>query len=289
MIDIILVTYNRLETLRKIISNVKTYNWKYNIFLVVDNNSTDGTKEWLASITDIEVLSMSENVGHGAALAKGLKYIDHKKLNSTHTIFLEDDSVPESELIHYLYDAILHSEFDLVSSSGKLVTLGKRIEILPQQDKIAAADFCLFDGAIIKNDVFQKIGYPVENWFMMFDDFEYCYRIKKAGFSIGIVKNHFHQILHFGAGEKFSHSSLWRGYYQTRNHLFFLKKHFNLFNFFDFLILNSKRTIAALIPKDRSIRFKFRIFGLLHGLINKSGKTLDPKTLTFKAINSCVE
>ena len=289
MIDIILVTYNRLETLRNIISNVKTYDWKYNVFLIVDNNSTDGTKEWLATINEIEVLSMSENVGHGAALAKGLKYINCKNLQSTHTVFLEDDSIPQKELVHYLYESIIHSDFDMVSSSGKLVRLGKRFEVVPTDNKIVAADFCLFDGAIMKNIVYQKIGYPVENWFMMFDDFEYCYRIKKSGFSIGIINNRFHQILHFGAGEKFSTSSSWRGYYQTRNHLFFLKKHFNSFNFFDFLILNTKRTFAALLPKDRSMRFKFRLLGFLHGLINKPGKTLDPKTLTFKSINSCVE
>ena len=289
MIDIILVTYNRIETLKKILSNVNTYHWKYNTFLIVDNNSTDGTKDWLSTVDGMDVLFMSENVGHGAALAKGLKYIHSKKLNSSFTIFLEDDSIPEKNLIDYLYDKIIHSEFDLISSSGKLVRLGKRIEVVPKDNKIVHADFCLFDGAIMKNIVFEKIGYPVENWFMMFDDFEYCYRIKNAGFVIGIVKNDFHHILHFGAGEKFSSSSLWRGYYQTRNHLFFLKKHFNLFNLIDFLILNTKRTLASLIPNDRVIRFKFRILGILHGFMNKKGKTLNPQTLTFNHINTCAE
>lgn len=283
IIDIILVTYNRSETLQKIIGSVRNYRWSYNSFLIVNNNSTDGSGIFLNSLDDsFNVLNLSENVGHGAALAKGLQYLNNKNPYTHYTIFLEDDSIPEENLYYRLLDNIANSDFDLISSSGKIVKLGKRIEVFPNDKEIMKADFCLFDGAVIKNKVFDKIGYPVEDWFMMFDDFEYCYRIRKNNFKIGIIKNDFHQIMHHGAGDKFSKTSLWRGYYQTRNHIFFLRMHFTLFNLFDFLILNSKRTIATLMAPDRSKRFTLRIIGLYHGIINKKGKTLDPATIKFR-------
>ncbi len=231
--------------------------------------------------SSFDILNTKENIGHGAALAMGLKYLHEKNNHSRYTVFLEDDSIPEQNLFHKLVNNITQSSFDLISSSGKIVKLGKRIDLFPNESEIKEADFCLFDGAIIKNKVFHNIGYPVENWFMMFDDFEYCYRIKKSNYKIGIIKNDFHQIMHHGSGEKFSKTSLWRGYYQTRNHVFFLKMHFNLFNLFDFLILNSKRTLGSLLAPDRSKRFFLRIVGLFHGIINKKGKTLDPLTIKF--------
>ncbi len=282
MTDIILVTYNRRETLQKIIESVRNYKWKYNSFLIVNNNSTDDTGTFLNSLEDsFNILNLTENVGHGAALAKGLQYLHKKNAYTRYTIFLEDDSIPEQNLFNKLLDNITNSDFDLISSSGKIVKLGKRIDVFPKDTEILKVDFCLFDGAVIKNIVFDKIGYPVEDWFMMFDDFEYCYRIRKNNFKIGIVKNDFHQIMHHGAGDKFSKTSLWRGYYQTRNHVFFLREHFTLFNLFDFLILNSKRTIASLLAPDRSKRFALRIIGLYHGIINKKGKTLDPVNIKF--------
>ena len=226
-------------------------------------------------------MNLTENIGHGAALSKGLQYLHGKNNKARFTIFLEDDSIPKQTLFQTLLDKINQSSFDLISSAGKIVKIGKRIDVKPTESEILKADFCLFDGAIIKNEVFLKVGYPVENWFMMFDDFEYCYRIRKHQFKIGIIKNDFHQIMHHGAGEKFSRTSLWRGYYQTRNHVLFLKMHFTFNNLIDFIILNTKRTIASLLPSDRFLRFTLRIKGLIHGIINKRGKTLDPVTMKF--------
>jgi GT2 family glycosyltransferase len=52
---------------------------------------------------------------------------------------------------------------------------------------------------------------------MMCEDYEYCLRIKKAGFKIGVMKNNHVNRLHLGS-QRFSKATLWRGYYHSRNH-----------------------------------------------------------------------
>lgn len=283
-ISLILVTYNRLELLKNVLSAIKQYNWKYEQFVIIDNNSSDGTVDYLKSISkdwDIKVVYQTDNIGHGAGLASGFEYLQNYS-KSKYYILLEDDSIPKSYLIDKLYQTIEKSNYDLISSYGMKFNLGKRIGIVPKENEVLNVDFCLLDGAIINSDVISSVGTPEKDWFMMFDDFEYCYRIKKAKFSIGVIKNDFHEILHLGGGQRFSDSNLWRGYYQTRNHIFFVKKHFNIFILVDFIIMLIKRIYGSMLAPDRFTRIKFRLLGIYHGLISKKGKTLRPDTLKFQ-------
>jgi len=283
MINILLVTYNRLNLLKEILDKIQTYNWTYLEFIIINNNSFDGTTEYLDSLGQkYKILNLTENIGHGAALAVGLRYITSNGYKErSYTVFLEDDSIPSEFLLEKLKISIENTNFDFISSEGQKVKLGKRINLKPKGEEIVDADFCLFDGAIINNEIIYKIGVQEENWFMMFDDFEYCYRMRKNGFKIGVLHNNFHQVLHIGGGGLNRKSSPWRGYYQTRNHVFFLKKHFNLFNLIDFCILNFKRFIGCLFIDNKIMRLRYRIMGIYHGLLGVKGKTLLPDTLTF--------
>ena len=96
MISIILVTYNRIDLLKKILKKIQSYNWSYSEFIIINNNSFDETKDFLNTLDKgFKVINLTENIGHGAALSVGLKYIINKLENKDgFTVFLEDDSIP---------------------------------------------------------------------------------------------------------------------------------------------------------------------------------------------------
>jgi len=282
--SIILVTYNRLDAFKNLVLMIKEYNWKYDHFLIIDNCSTDGTIDFLRTKKgdfNISVILNNTNIGHGAALAVGFEWLN-KNTSSSYYILLEDDSIPVQTLPDELLKVITISDYDFIGIDGYNVSLGKRKQINRSGLTPVPADFCLFDGSIIKSSVIKQVGTPVKDWFMMFDDFEFCYRFKKDGYKIGLIKNSFHEVLHLGGGEKFSRSNLWRGYYQSRNHVHFLKKHFTFYLLLDFIILQSKRIFGSLMAPDRFKRINFRILGIIHGLLGKKGFTLDPVSLKFK-------
>jgi GT2 family glycosyltransferase len=283
--SLLLVTYNRHLKLKKILECIHSYQWPCYEIVIVDNNSTDDTSAFLKSLENpnkITVLNPTKNLGHGAALAFGFSYLLSKAKIPPYILLLEDDSIPSQNLYNQLHIGIHQSGVDLLGVEGYKVKIGIRSKLTPAANEIAAADFCLLDGALIKTSILQKTGLPETDWFMMFDDFEFCYRIRKAGFKIGVLKNDSHQILHLGGGERFTKATLWRGYYQSRNHTFFLKKHFTLWNFTDYLIIQFKRITGSLLAPDRFYRTYLRLKGILHGLISKKGRTLDPATLQFK-------
>jgi len=282
--SLILVTYNRAEILDKILDSIEGYDWQYLNLIIVDNNSEDETSEVIDRYQEklkVTLIKSKENLGHGGGLALALDCLIHADQKPEYLIFLEDDSIPATELPETLISQISNSEYSLLSPLGSIATLGKRTLIFPSPGEIKEVDFAVFDGAVMRFEVISKVGLPVTDWFMMVDDYEYCYRIKEAGFKMAVIHNDFHQILHLGAGSGFTGSSLWRGYYQERNYVFFIKKHFTLFNLADFVVFFGKRVFGSLAAPDRSQRIKLKFIGLWHGLINKKGRSLDPKTIRF--------
>lgn len=284
--SLILVTYNRAEVLTRILDSITGYNWNYQNLIIVDNNSEDDTSFLIEKYSErlkINLIKSNENLGHGGGLALALDYLLQADVKPEYLIFLEDDSIPARELPDTLISRISDSEFSLLSTLGSIASLGKRTLIFPSPGELKEVDFAVFDGAVMRFEVISEVGVPERDWFMMVDDYEYCYRIKKAGFKMGVVHNDFHQIMHLGAGTGFTGSSLWRGYYQERNYVFFIKKHFTFFNLADFMVFFSKRMLGSLGAPDRFQRIKLKWMGLWHGLINKKGRTLDPKTIQFSS------
>ena len=283
---LLLVTFNRADLLNQVLDQIKAFQWDYSQFVVVNNASTDQTRAILDKYEkelNLKVLHLENNIGHGAGLAIGLDLLSLQLPNPDYVVFLEDDSIPEWKYLYELVERIHQSEFCMVSSEGYQVRLGKRIALKPNGGEIVYADFALFDGAIARLKDLKSVGFPVPDWFMMFDDFEYCYRIRKAGFRIGVFSNPYIKILHEGWGGGTSHSSLWRSYYQSRNFVHFVRLHFTLFNLVDFLILQSKRLIGGLFIKNGLRSTKYKFLGLKAGLVGKKGKSLD--IITLKEIN----
>ena len=181
--SIIIITYNRSEILSKILESLCRYNWTYNELVLVDNNSEDETSriiEKYGDILKIKLIKSNENLGHGGGLALALDYLIKVGSTPEYLIFLEDDSIPAKELPGNLISQISKSEFSLLSPLGSIASLGKRTLIFPSLGEIEEVDFAVFDGAIMNFDVVLKVGVPERDWFMMVDDYEYCYRIKKA-------------------------------------------------------------------------------------------------------------
>lgn len=280
-IGLLLVTYNRATLLQGLLSTIMNSDWVYDRFIIVNNASTDesaGVLKQFEKSLKLEILHLHENIGHGAGIASGLDQFC-KGNEPELVVFMEDDSIPEADYLGFLTEKITENQHAMISSKGSLVKLGKRIRLKPIGQKVIDADFILFDGAIARFSKLKKVGFPVRDWFMMFDDFEYCYRIRKSGFKLGVVQNPYVKIKHAGWGEGMSHSSKWRAYYQARNFVHFVRLHFSFFNFFDCLILQIKRLIGGVFAPNGIQSSKMRILGIRAGFIGKKGKSMDLLTL----------
>ena len=279
----IVVTYNRLETLKTAVAHILAQTVAPTEIVIVDNNSTDGTQEYLQSLNgqnSIHCIFMESNTGSAGAIAKGMTYGLSQNAFDYFWI-LDDDTFYAPHALKDLIENIEQTQFVMLGLHGANFKMGTKVHADPNK-KLQEVDYTMIDGAIIKADVVKKVGPLAEEFFMMCDDHEYSIRIRKNGYKIGVLKNGADNRQLLGGGGQFTRATLWRNYYSARNHTFIIKKHFSFVEFMAYTYHQAKLLLtAAVLAPDRFKRVKFRLLGIWHGIRGVGGRTLDPGTLKF--------
>ena len=68
----VVVTFNRLQLLQRVILSLQKQSVAINKIIVVNNGSTDGTKEWLDGQSELHVIHQ-ENVGGSGGFYRGIQ------------------------------------------------------------------------------------------------------------------------------------------------------------------------------------------------------------------------
>lgn len=283
----ILVTYNRLDTLKTALEHVLAQTLQPETIVVVDNNSTDGTVDYLQAVDgrqNIHCIFMDNNTGSAGAIAAGMEFgLTNEHNQYGYFWILDDDTFYAPNALQDLVESMENSGFSMIGLHGAHIRLGRKIQV-KSDVRLQEVDYAMIDGALIKAGVVRALGIICEEFFMMCDDHEYSVRMQRKGYKIGVLKNGADNRLYLGGGGQFTRATLWRGYYSARNHIFIIKKHFSFVNLLGYCLLQSKLLItAAILAPDRFTRIKFRLMGILHGILGKGGRTLDPGTLRFSA------
>lgn len=116
-VSIIIVNYNTLHVLKPCLDSIteQTIGIDYEI-IVVDNGSTDGSKDALTEDKRIVFIPTGENLGFGRANNKGLEQAKGK-----YVFFLNSDTLLKNNAIKMLYDFAEHYQ-------GRLGALGCILE-----------------------------------------------------------------------------------------------------------------------------------------------------------------
>ena len=72
MVSAIIVTHNRLDLLKTAIASVLSQSYKDIECIVVDNNSTDGTKDYCERIDGIRYIHHIPTIGNGCNQARNI-------------------------------------------------------------------------------------------------------------------------------------------------------------------------------------------------------------------------
>ena len=225
--------------------------------VVVDNHSGDESpeliKEWLAEhdkTSKVLFLQSDINAGFSAGNNLGIKALDAK-----YYLLLNSDTLVRAGAIQSILDTItLYPEAGLVSprlewpdGSGQESCfrypnpfsefmaaaqtgfidrlLNHYIVPMPVQTRLACPEWTSFACVLIRREVFQQIGLLDEDYFMYFEDTEFCHRARKAGWEI--MHNPEARIIHLHGGSspleqnKSLKKRLPRYYYESRTRLFF--------------------------------------------------------------------
>ena len=245
-ISVVLVTHNRLECLKVALKRYEEQTILPSHIVVVDNASTDTTREYLDAWTRQqdgkfvrEAIHCEKNLGGSGGFCVGMERVVQTDCNF---VFLADDDAYAQEdmfeeLIRF-YEARKDKQQIMalctaVLNHGKIDCVHRRrikrnalyIEEYPvssqeYESAFFPVDELSFVGAMIKKEAIKKIGFPNKEFFIQYDDTEYSLRLREIGVIYCVVRSKMHH------DTIDSQKITWKNYYSLRNKMLAIKIHY---------------------------------------------------------------
>ena len=240
----VVVTYNRQKLLIRCIEHLRRQTVRLDNIIVINNDSTDGTAEWLDSQEDLEVIHQ-ENVGGAGGFYRG---IQHAFESGYDWIWCMDDDVyPKPDCLEKLLEQdgekagilcpMRKQEGKVFLTEIRKFNLANPFKSL-HSDALTPNDVkdkeyvniegIVFEGPLIKREVVERIGLPNKELFLLYDDSDYGYRAVLAGYQIRIVsKAVLNKELFFADDDRVTQvqKGKWKLYYHIRNTVYFNRKY----------------------------------------------------------------
>lgn len=241
-ITAVVVTFNRLKLLQRVIASLQKQSVHIHDIIIVNNGSTDGTKEWLDKQNKLHIIHQ-ENVGGSGGFYRGIQEASKTECD---WIWCMDDDVFPSE--HCLENLLIYASKDnkigiacphrLMSGktfTGEAKTLNlsnpfkdmhdnglmpEDVEANETVDIVGMA----FEGPLIKKEVVQKIGLPNKELFILYDDTDYSYRTILEGYRVIVVRDALMDKYDFQSQSSYREDKIknkWKLAYHVRNTAYF--------------------------------------------------------------------
>jgi rhamnopyranosyl-N-acetylglucosaminyl-diphospho-decaprenol beta-1,3/1,4-galactofuranosyltransferase len=284
----VVLTHNRSALLRETLCSLHAQTRPVDEIVVVDNASTDGTAEMLATdFPHVCHLRLPENTGPAGGMAAGLRAVATKGHHWAWLFGDDDEAHPEAlEVLLGAVAELAANRLGMLASwmrneRGEPMTsaAGWRHRTMPVPTEglggpAHPADTICMSGALISSALIDSVGVPEERFFIMFEEVEYCLRARSAGWEIFVLPRVLITALHQGSAQN---GSPWRSYYQTRNHLAMVLQRRSLLELWWWAVRQAKYAVVILTSQDRKReRLAIRLRGAWHGLRGVDGRTVEP-------------
>lgn len=296
----LVVTYNRKNLLLENIEALKKQSYRELDIYVIDNASTDGTKEALKKYIEsnsIFYLNTQKNLGGAGGFNYGIKKI--AALDYEYIWIMDDDTIPKEDALEKLMEAvsILPKPVGFLASSVlctdnnfcKMNNPGILRETLLEdgytyiQNGICRVEYASFVSILISKKAVMECGLPIKEFFIWKDDYEYttrisskypCYYVSKSEV-IHKIKNNMLPDISTDDKERIG-----RYFYEYRNG-YFVVRNSGLRNkaFYYIRMLKSIRSVMKKNVKYKGKRIKVILTGVISGWFFKpSLEYLDNKS-----------
>lgn len=202
----LVVTYNRLNDLKNCLSALHQQTYKDFDILVVNNGSTDETKDYLDNLNDGTLIIHQENLGGAGGFYAGMKYMYDN--NYDWLWMMDDDGIAEKHQLENLLNYADQFKFmnalvldkdnhDYLAFGG---FFGKSVQEI-KKEKYILGIIAPFNGTFIHKTIIEKVGFIKKEMFIWGDEQEYTLRVGTAGITIATITDAIHYHPH-EKGEK---------------------------------------------------------------------------------------
>ena len=285
-IYVIVLNYNgfsdTLECVTSLMKAIPPETLKYQV-VVVDNHSTDNSYPMLQESLPASVILLDSKRNGGYAFGNnvGIRFAlehsaDYVCILNNDTIITEDFLSPcvaelkNNHSIAFISPMLMNYYDDLVQNTGGTISIlrGKSTEMNKNVSKdsiqkgLISCDIVYGAAMVFESRLIQAIGFLPENYFLFYEETEWCYKAKQAGMLNCI--NSKTKIIH-KKSESLKAMSEMQKYLMERNRTLFVKRNGSPFEFVVFLLYDFGRTLYRALFHNISIMqyLKFHYDGIV--------------------------
>jgi GT2 family glycosyltransferase len=315
-VSIIVLNWNGCDDTLECLESLRSLDYaSYNV-IVVDNGSQDGSVGAIARrFPEVEVIETGENLGYAGGNNVGIKHALNG--DAEFILLLNNDTIVDPRFVSHLVSTALdHTDAAFfspkiyfysdprkiwfaggiwVEATARFVHTGYGLEDTNDQfNAVTDIDYACGCAVLGRTSAIRQIGLLDERFFLIYEDVDWCYRARAAGFRSIFVPQ---AVLWHKVSRSFGGSaSPIISYFYTRNRLLWGKKHLSTTGF----IALCGAMYSEIIP-----RFHFPQFAIDSKLGVSSAKKLYwasvqylsetwkrfaalPKELATKRLRSCL-
>ena len=211
MLAIVIINWNTKDLLKDCISHIRAISIRlpYEI-IIVDNASTDGSREYLSARFMGRKILNSKNLGFGSACNQSVTAFPADAY-----LFLNTDAFPEKGAVEKLYDVVMAGDNialvspQLINSNGSLQKttalfpsllrdpiLGKYnffpsfySEKQDYPESLQEADAVTGACMMVRKDIFLLMKGFDEDYFFFLEETDFCLRCRRRGYKVMVVKD----------------------------------------------------------------------------------------------------
>jgi len=244
-VAIVLLNWNQKQDTLECLASLREVRYSSRSVIIVDNGSTDCSIPALReSFPEAQVVAEEENLGCAGGRNAGAMQALHN--GADFILFLDNDTVVDPSFLDRMVEVALrnqtigivgpaicnHDQRDTVWTAGATVnrTTGTTHPLYHgiTYDRLPTSpfevDFVAGCALLARREVFNAIGYFDDDYFIYFEETDWCYRAQEAGFTTVVAPAA--RIWHKESRSLGGRNSPAKVYYMTRNQLLFITKRF---------------------------------------------------------------
>ncbi|MFN3404744.1 MAG: glycosyltransferase family 2 protein [Cytophagaceae bacterium] len=241
LVSVITINYNGVKYTCDLLSSLKKITYPNYEIIVVDNNSKEDPGEIEIQHPDVKLIRSKENLGFaggnnvGMMVARGKYFLLLNNDTEVDPDFmhplvekLETDPMAgaaSSKLIYYNSDNIIQyaGSSRINPFTGRNKTLGNKEKDNGQYDGCCTTCYAHGAAMMIPRKVVEKIGLMAEQYFLYYEELDFCERINAAGYNIWYVGK---SVVYHKESMSVGKESPLKAFYMTRNRLIFMRRNF---------------------------------------------------------------
>lgn len=242
---IIILNFNSFQDTKECLLSLKQINYDNYEIVVVDNYSKDNSYEKLKKeFSTYNILKCNENLGYANGNNLGVKYALER--DADYICILNNDVVVENDFLTKIIKVMLdredigiagpcicnYEDKNIIQAMGANINLytgltqgkykGYKYNDIPNRDFLV--DYLGGACFVCRREVFEKIGLIPENYFLFFEETEFCYKAGKEDYKLLCVYES--KIYHKGSSTISKYSGL-SYYFLNRNRVVFIRRNAN--------------------------------------------------------------